>query len=87
MSHDEIIELWAQANKLVGIKHSRTFDELKEFAQLVEDKTRDKTWQNCNREWTFMLRKMLFNEREAIARMVEPLDESLADEIRARNQT
>ena len=35
MTDDEIIELWAQANKLAGIKHPHTFDELKEFAQLV----------------------------------------------------
>jgi hypothetical protein len=86
MSHDEIIELWAQANKLVGIRHSRTFDELKEFAELVEEKTKDRVWGNCNREWVKMSKVLLINEREAIAMMVEPLDQSLADEIRARNQ-
>lgn len=38
MTDDEIIELWAQANKLAGIKHPHTFDELKEFAQLIEER-------------------------------------------------
>jgi len=41
ISDDDVIELWAEANKLAGIKHPHTFDELKEFAQLIESKVRE----------------------------------------------
>jgi hypothetical protein len=41
ISDNDVIELWAEANKLAGIKRPHTFDELKEFAQLIESKVRE----------------------------------------------
>lgn len=36
MNDQTIIELWVKANKLAGVVHTPNFDELKEFANLIE---------------------------------------------------
>jgi hypothetical protein len=40
---------------------------------------------HCDEELRNMVEMAVEEEREACAKLVEPLDESLADEIRARN--
>lgn len=74
MTDDEIIELWAQANKLAGIKHPHTFDELKEFAQLISDKVKEQTMSSANRQWVKMSQNLIAAEREACAKVCEKLD-------------
>jgi len=63
ISDDDVIELWAEANKLAGIKHPHTFDELKEFAQLVAEKVREETMSSANRQWVKMSQTLIENER------------------------
>ena len=79
ISDDDVIDLWAEANKLAGIKHPHTFDELKEFAQLVAEKVREETMSSANRQWVKMSQTMLENEREACAKLCEE-DKSKAGE-------
>lgn len=86
MTDEQILDLWGQASKNVGLKNPRHFDELREFAQLISDKIKEQTTNSMNRQWTLMCNKMIAVEIEKCAKMVEPLDESLADEIRARSQ-
>lgn len=79
ISDDDVIELWAEANKLAGIKHPHTFDELKEFAQLVAEKVREETLSIETRQWTMMCLKMMAAETEACAKLCEE-DKSKAGE-------
>ena len=92
MTDDEIIELWAQANKLAGIKHPHTFDELKEFAQLVGDKVKEQTMSSANRQWVKMSQNLIANEREKCAKDAEwciqnHLEHLMPERIRARSNT
>jgi len=74
ISDNDVIELWAEANKLAGIKHPHTFDELKEFAQLVAEKIREKTLSSDTRQWVKMSQMLIANEREACAKICDELD-------------
>ena len=38
MTDEQILDLWGQASKNVGVKNPRHFDELREFAQLIEER-------------------------------------------------
>lgn len=92
MTDDEIIELWAQANKLAGIKHPHTFDELKEFAQLISDKVKEQTMSSANRQWVKMSQNLIANEREKCAKDAEwciqnHLEHLMPERIRARSNT
>lgn len=92
MTDDEIIELWAQANKLAGIKHPHTFDELKEFAQLISDKVKEQTMSSANRQWLKMSQNLIANEREKCAKDAEwciqnHLEHLMPERIRARSNT
>jgi hypothetical protein len=40
MSEDDLIDLWAEANRHAGIRHSHAFINLKIFAELILDKQR-----------------------------------------------
>jgi hypothetical protein len=38
MNEETIIELWVKANKLAGVVHTPNYNELKEFANLIEQR-------------------------------------------------
>lgn len=49
MTDEQILDLWGQASKNVGLKNPRHFDELREFAQLLTSTEREKCAKDA--EW------------------------------------
>ena len=90
MTRDDIIKLAREACDAdkVDAWHNGfwtvTQEELERFAALVAAAEREATLEKNNLTWVANCQHLVAAERKACAAMVMPLDESLADAIRAR---
>ena len=84
MNRDDIIRMAAECGIPEYENNESQADNIIRFANLVAAAERNRTWTQAH--WTEYERSIVAAEREACARMVEPVDESLADEIRARTE-
>jgi hypothetical protein len=73
MHNDDVLELWKQAVHEAGLQHPHAFEEVKQFAHLIEDKVREDVLGTSTRHWSKMSQALRENEREACARMVEDM--------------
>jgi hypothetical protein len=104
MTKDEIIEMARQAGfetmfrkgRIHGFERDGDYtEELEDFAKLIAAKATDEANARSNTSWTLMCKKMVEDEREACAKLVEwdlgnPQEKAffgdLADAIRARGE-
>ena len=84
MNRDDIIRMAAECGIPEYENNESQADNIIRFANLVAAAERNRTWTQAH--WTEYERSIVAAEREACARMVEPVDESLADEIRLRGE-
>lgn len=91
MTRDDIIRMAQEAD--LWLTSPERIEAVKRFAALVAAvEAKKHEWDihscgpTCERYACVARRKAVEAEREACAQMVEPVDESLADEIRARGE-
>ena len=83
MTRDDIIRMAREAGLWPAV--TDVFPkELERFAALVAAAEREATLEKNNLTWVANCQHLVAAERKACAKMVMPLDESLADAIRAR---
>jgi len=80
MTRDDIIRMAAECGIPEYEDNESQADNIIRFANLVAAAERNRTWTQAH--WTEYERSIVAAEREACARMVEPVDESLADRLR-----
>lgn len=83
MTRDDITRMAREAG-FVGMDGEH--GALRRFAALVAAAERDAALEKNNLTWVANCQHLVAAEREACAEMVMPLDESLADAIRARGK-
>jgi hypothetical protein len=84
MDREQIDQLWNQATR--ETLQNGTLNERYYFAELVADAEAKRIYDE-GMVTVGHMREQVAKERKAIAAMVKPLDESLADEILARGNT